>query len=153
MSMSDRLAVFMDGRIVQIGTPEEVYGQPATVEVAAFLGNPPMNLLPAQLVDGEAVIGDARVATPHLAALGRREVMLGIRPSEVNLGAEGIPGTVTLCELLGEDMIVDLDVGGMLVRVKAPGRGRIAEGERVHARFDPQRLHVFDRASGARIAV
>ena len=153
MSMSDRLAVFMDGRIVQIGTPEEVYGQPATVEVAAFLGNPPMNLLPARLEGSDALVAGARVATPHLAGLGHRDVMLGIRPSEVTLGAEGIAATVTLCELLGEDMIVDLDVGGLLVRVKAPGRGRIAEGERVHARFEAQRLHVFDKASGARVAV
>ena len=153
MSMSDRLAIFMDGRIVQMGTPEEVYSQPATVEVAAFLGNPPMNVLPARLVGGEAVVGDARIATPHLAALGEREVTLGVRPSEITLGGDGVPGIVTLCELLGEDVIVDLDVGGLLVRVKAPGRARIAEGERVNARFDPQKLHLFDRASGARIAV
>jgi len=153
MSMSDRLAVFMDGRIVQIGTPEEVYGQPATVEVAAFLGNPPMNLLPTQLVNGIAIIGDARVATPHLSGLGQRDVVLGIRPSEVTLGSEGLAGTVTLCELLGEVMIVDLDVGGLLLRVKATGCERIAEGERVHAHFAVERLHVFDKASGTRVSI
>ena len=49
LSLSDRLAVFMDGRIVQVGTPEEVFRRPATVDVAGFLGNPPMNLLPARL--------------------------------------------------------------------------------------------------------
>ena len=153
MSMSDRLAVFMDGRIVQIGTPEEVYGQPATVEVAAFLGNPPMNLLPARLSDGASIIGDASFATPQLAALGQREVMLGVRPSEVTLGSDGVAATVTLCELLGEDMIVDLDVGGLLLRVKAPGRSRIAEGTQLHARFDASKLHVFDKTSGARVPV
>ena len=151
MSMSDRLAIFMDGRIVQIGTPEEVYRRPATVEVAAFLGNPPMNVLPARLAGGQASVGDARFAVPALAGLGEREVTLGVRPSEITLGAEGVPATVTLCELLGEDVIVDLDLGGLLVRVKAPGRVRIAEGERVHAGFNPQKLHVFDRASGVRI--
>ena len=150
-SMSDRLAIFMDGRIVQIGTPEEVYRRPATVEVAAFLGNPPMNVLPARLAGGQASVGDARFAVPALAGLGEREVTLGVRPSEITLGAEGVPATVTLCELLGEDVIVDLDLGGLLVRVKAPGRVRIAEGERVHAGFNPQKLHVFDRASGMRI--
>ncbi|MBL8385454.1 MAG: ABC transporter ATP-binding protein [Burkholderiales bacterium] len=152
MSMSDRLAIFMDGRIVQIGTPEEVYQKPATVDVAAFLGNPPMNVLPARLAAGEVVIGEARVAAPHLAALGTRDVMLGIRPSEIEIGAGGVAATVTLCELLGDDVIIDLDVGGLLVRAKASGRTRVAEGERVHARFDPDRLHLFDRTSGARIA-
>ena len=151
MSMSDRMAIFMDGRIVQIGTPEEVYLRPATVEVAAFLGNPPMNVLPARLASGHAVIGEARITVPHLAALGEREVMLGVRPSEITLSDQGVPATVTLCELLGEDVIVDLDVGGLLLRVKAPGRSRIAEGERVCARFDPHKLHVFDRASGERL--
>ncbi len=151
--MSDRLAIFMDGRIVQIGTPEEVYQQPATVDVAAFLGNPPMNVLPARLAAGSIAIGEARIAAPRLAALGERDIMLGVRPSEIEIGADGVAATVTLCELLGDDVIIDLDVGGLLVRVKAPGRARIAEGERVHARFDPQKLHLFDRASGARIAV
>ena len=151
MSMSDRLAIFMDGRIVQIGTPEEVYRRPASVEVAAFLGNPPMNVLPARLTAGHALVGDARIATPHLAGLGEREVMLGVRPSEIVLGATGVSATVTLCELLGEDVIVDLDVGGVLVRAKAAGRERIAEGARVHAGFDARKLHVFDRAGGLRI--
>ena len=151
MSMSDRLAIFMDGRIVQTGTPEEVYSRPATVEVAAFLGNPPMNVIPAHLAGGRAHIGDVSVAVPQLASLGDREITLGVRPSEITLDGEGTPATVTLCELLGEDVIIDLDLGGQLMRVKTASRGRIAEGERVHARINPDTLHVFDRASGRRI--
>ena len=49
MSLSDRMAIFMDGRIVQIGSPEEVFTAPASVAVAGFLGSPPMNLLPAHI--------------------------------------------------------------------------------------------------------
>ena len=149
--MSDRLAVFMDGRIVQIGTPEDVYMRPATAEVAAFLGNPPMNVLPARLSDGQVTLGDVRFTAPQLARLGERDVLLGVRPSEIQLGADGVPATVTLCELLGEDVIVNLDVGGLLMRVKIPGRDRVGEGERVHAGLDPQKLHVFDSTTGKRI--
>jgi ABC-type sugar transport system ATPase subunit len=151
MSLSDRMAIFMDGRIVQIGTPEEVFRRPATVEVAAFLGNPPMNVLPARLAGGRATVGSASFEAPELGALGEREVTLGLRPSELSIGAAGAPATVTLCELLGEDVIVDLDLGGQLLRVKTAGRTRIAEGEQVHVRIDPAKLHVFDRASGGRI--
>jgi ABC-type sugar transport system ATPase subunit len=151
MSLSDRMAVFMDGRIVQIGTPEEVFSRPATAQVAAFLGNPPMNLLPARLAGGRAAFGETFVEAPGLAALGEKEVTLGIRPSDVALGQEGLPATVTLCEVLGEDMIVDLDVGGQLLRAKCPGSRRIPEGERVRARIDAAKLHVFDRASGRRL--
>ncbi len=151
MSLSDRMAIFMDGRIVQIGTPEEVFSRPATVEVAAFLGNPPMNVLPARLAGGRAAIGSASFELPRLAALGEREVTLGIRPSDVALDGAGAPATVTLCELLGEDVIIDLDLGGQLLRAKSAGRTRLAEGEQVRVRIDPARLHVFDRASGRRI--
>jgi ABC-type sugar transport system ATPase subunit len=151
MSLSDRMAVFMDGRIVQTGTPEEVFTRPATVEVAAFLGNPPMNVLPARLAGGRATVGTASFDAPRLGSLGEREVTLGVRPSDVALDGAGAPATVTLCELLGEDVIVDLDLGGQLVRAKSPGRARLAEGAQVNVRIDPAKLHVFDRTTGRRI--
>ena len=116
-----------------------------------FLGNPPINVLPARLSGGQAMLGEARFAAPHLAHFGDREVLLGVRPSDITLGSEGIPANVTMRELLGEDVIVDLDVGGLLVRVKVPGHRRVGEGERVHARLDPLKLHVFDRESGKRV--
>jgi ABC-type sugar transport system ATPase subunit len=151
MSLSDRMAIFMDGRIVQTGTPEEVFSRPANVQVAGFLGNPPMNLLPATLNDGRATLGGVTFDVPHLSGLGRREVTLGIRASEVELAADGLPAVVALCEVLGEEMIVDLEIGGLSLRSKSPARQRIQEGTRVGARIDAARLHVFDVATGARL--
>ena len=151
MSLSDRMAIFMDGRIVQTGTPEEVFSRPANVQVAGFLGNPPMNLMPALLEDGRATLGGVSFAVPQLAGLGRREVTLGVRASEVELAAEGLPATVALCEVLGEEMIVDLEIGGVALRSKSPTRQRLQEGAAVHARIDPARLHVFDATTGVRL--
>ena len=151
LSLSDRLAVFMDGRIVQVGTPEEVFSRPATVEVAGFLGNPPMNLLPARLDDGYAMIEGVSLHLPALAVFGKREVMLGVRPSAVRLGTHGLPGTVTMCEALGEDFFVDLSVGERLVRAKLNGGERPAERSQVQVALDGRALHVFDRQSGARL--
>ena len=91
LSLSDRLAVFMDGRIVQVGTPEEVFSRPATVDVAGFLGNPPMNLLPARIEDGRATIEGVSLNIPSLAGLGHKDVTLEIRPSAVRLAAEACP--------------------------------------------------------------
>ena len=153
MSMSDRLAIFMDGRIVQVGTPEDVYTRPATSRVAGFLGNPPMNVLPVRLSGGQLLVGNARFDAPRLRPLGEREVLLGIRPSEIILGTGDVEATVTLFELLGEDVIVDLDLGGELIRVRVPGRSRIEEGTSVRVGFDPQKLHVFDRTTGERIDI
>ena len=151
MSLSDRMAIFMDGRIVQIGTPEEVFRRPASVQVAGFLGNPPMNLLDARLSGGTASVGGVSIPLPRYAALGEREVTIGIRASEVRLADRGMSATVTLCELLGEEMIIDLDVGGAMLRAKFPARERLAEGIDVHLDVDPDKLHVFDRVTGMRL--
>jgi len=152
LSLSDRLAIFMDGRIVQVGTPEEVFSRPATVEVAGFLGNPPMNLLPARLDgDGYATIEGVSLHMPSLSGYGKREVTLGIRPSAVRIGAHGLPATVTMCEALGEDFFVDLSVGERLVRAKLDGGERPAERSQVQVAFDGRALHVFDRQTGARL--
>jgi len=151
LSLSDRLAVFMDGRIVQVGTPEEVFSRPATVEVAGFLGNPPMNLLPARLEDGYATIEGVSLHLPTLSSFGRREVTLGVRPSAVRIGAHGLPATVTMCEALGEDFFADLTVGERLVRAKLSGTDRPAERSQVQIGLDARGLHVFDKETGARL--
>ena len=151
MSMADRMAVFMEGRIVQIGTPEEVFGRPATVAVAAFLGNPPMNLLPASLAGGRATVDRMVIDLPSLAPLGKRDVILGVRPSALEIGGEGLPAVVTMCELLGEEAIVDLSFGDLMLRAKAPLRARPREGETVRVRFDASAVHVFERSTGLRL--
>jgi multiple sugar transport system ATP-binding protein len=151
LSLSDRLAVFMDGRIVQVGTPEEVFRRPATVDVAGFLGNPPMNLVPARLEDGQATIEGTVMQLPTLRFLGKKEVTLGIRPSGVRLATEGLPATVTMCEALGEDLFADLMVGERLVRAKLNGHARPAEHSTVKIALDAGALHVFDRQTGARL--
>jgi ABC-type sugar transport system ATPase subunit len=150
MSLSDRMAVFMDGRIVQIGAPETVFERPATAAVAAFLGNPAMNLMPARISPHAITIGQTTVPVQGLDR-GEREVRLGIRPSDVQLDPQGTPATVTLCELLGEDVIIDLDLGGQTLRTKTAARHRVAEGARIGIRIDADRLHLFDSASGTRL--
>jgi ABC-type sugar transport system ATPase subunit len=151
LSLSDRLAVFMDGRVVQVGTPEEVFSRPATVEVAGFLGNPPMNLLPARLENGRAFLENMVLELPALADLGTRDVTLGIRPSAVRLSGQGLPAIVTMCEALGEDFFVDLTVGEHLVRAKMNGTERPAERSQVRILFDAAGLHIFDKQSGRRL--
>jgi ABC-type sugar transport system ATPase subunit len=151
LSLSDRLAVFMDGRIVQVGTPEEVFSRPATVNVAGFLGNPPMNLLPARLQDGRALIEGSWLELPQLGKFGAKEVVLGVRPSAVRVSDEGLPATVTMSEALGEEFFADLAVGELLVRAKVRREERPAERARVCIQLNPEALHVFDRATGARL--
>jgi multiple sugar transport system ATP-binding protein len=110
-----------------------------------------MNLLDARLSGGTVSVGGVSLPLPRYAALGERDVTIGIRASEVRLADRGMSATVTLCELLGEEMIIDLDVGGAMLRAKFPARARLAEGSDVHLDVDPDKLHVFDRATGMRL--
>src|SRR6187431_3393882 len=61
MTLADRIAVFMDGRIAQVGTPREVFSRPQTLDVAGFIGTPPMNLMAARWEGDAFVFGDARL--------------------------------------------------------------------------------------------
>ena len=150
LTIADRLAIFMDGKIVQVGTPEEVFARPASVEVAGFLGNPPMNLLEGRIQGRELVLGDRAISLTREYKQGA--VLAGVRPSAIRIVAEGIPARVYLKEILGEDTIVDLQIGGALVRMRAPGRIACQEGETVQIGFDAESLHLFDPQTRQRLA-
>ncbi|MBA2277745.1 MAG: ABC transporter ATP-binding protein, partial [Chloroflexia bacterium] len=94
MSLGDRIAVMREGRIIQCGTPMEVYDRPATQFVGGFMGNPPMNFLRARLdrVDGQArvMVGDHSLAAP--AGLGDRtgsDLLVGIRAENIEANIDG----------------------------------------------------------------
>ena len=156
MTLADRVAVFMEGRIVQVGPPREIFGRPAHVSVAGFIGTPAMNLLPATW-DGTAVrVGpgpDLPVASAHA---GPREVTLGVRPADLRLATSGLPARVELVEELGDGRIVNLslDSGGARasVKIKCDNSAPLAEGQDVCLDFAPTSAHLFDRASGLRLA-
>ncbi|KQT12455.1 ABC transporter ATP-binding protein [Ramlibacter sp. Leaf400] len=150
MTLADRVAVFMDGRIVQVATPRDIFSRPAQVTVAGFIGTPPMNLVPATwqgdsvLLDGVAHAVGATTAQP-------REVVLGVRPGELRAGPHGTPARVEYVEELGDHCIVDLQAGGQRMKLKAEGASRLGEGASTALSFSPQAAHLFDRASGERL--
>src|SRR4029453_17941655 len=79
MTLADRIAVFMEGRIVQVGTPREVFAKPQTRDVAAFIGPPPMNLLPGTWEDSSVAVDGA--AWPlAVQAPQPPPVLVGVRP-------------------------------------------------------------------------
>src|SRR6476619_1936812 len=98
MTMADRVVLLRAGRIEQVGTPEDLYARPATAFTASFIGAPPMNLLR----EGER--------------------LLGVRPEDMRLGAEGREAQVESIEYLGADSLVALASGGQPLLVRIPGR-------------------------------
>jgi ABC-type sugar transport system ATPase subunit len=161
MTLASRIVIFDKGRIQQVGTPSEVFNQPANLFVAGFIGMPSMNLLEGQVqVHG----GQARLLGPGFAfplsdaRLQAQSLIAGVRPQTLRL-ASGEPMLqlqVDVVEYLGmESLLVGKLVGAGDGRVTAvvPGQRADLMRQTVGLDMDPQALHVFDKASGRRIHV
>ncbi|MEN2991455.1 ABC transporter ATP-binding protein [Tistrella sp. BH-R2-4] len=159
MTMSDRIAVMMDGAILQVDSPDRVYDDPACIRVAEFIGSPRINILPARLrADGRMVIG-----TTHDAMAGDRAVRIGFRPEHASLTAPdhaAIRGRVSHLENLGSDLLVHLlaetargadgQPVAMVVR-STPEQGRPAIGSVAGIDISRRPPLLFD-ADGTRMA-
>jgi sn-glycerol 3-phosphate transport system ATP-binding protein len=156
MTLGDRLIVMNEGRAEQTGSPREVYERPATTFVAGFIGAPAMNMLPARLVADGVELDGLRLPVKRPFGHADREIVLGVRPEDVAL-AQGQPGavafTVEFVEALGADTLVHgrLGSGGAQLTVRLPGSTRVAAGDKLSLLVPPERLHLFDPASGARL--
>ncbi|ACL56263.1 ABC transporter ATP-binding protein [Methylobacterium nodulans] len=151
MTMADRLVVMNGGLIEQVGTPIEIYRRPASRYVATFIGAPPMNILPAEVVaDGVRLAGQTYpAALPGLAP--GTAVELGLRPEALRLAPAGLPFTVAFAEELGATRLLHGSLAGTELVVQVPAGPQPAEGATVFLAFDPAEIHLFDRETGRRI--
>ncbi|MBZ9668255.1 ABC transporter ATP-binding protein [Mesorhizobium sp. ES1-3] len=142
MSLADRIAVMHQGRIVQAASPVEVYRNPAARFVGSFIGNPPMNFLPAT----KAANGNWNVAGLALSGpkSDKQKVEFAIRPEDVDAGGEGLPATVRIIEPLGPHTLVTCDVGGSLFRAVLESGVAITVGDRLRLAPKPDRIRWFD---------
>jgi sn-glycerol 3-phosphate transport system ATP-binding protein len=158
MTLGDRLVVMENGYAAQIGSPLEVYEQPATVFVAGFIGSPAMNFIEADVsADGRELVlpGDVRLTLAGaLPARAGRKVLMGIRPEhlELNGGREGgIRFAVDQVELLGADTLVHGRSGDVPLTVRLPDVRRIEKHAAVPLHVPPAKLHLFDPETKQRI--
>ena len=157
MTLATRIAVMRNGRIEQLGTPEEIYDRPATLYVATFVGAPAMNLLPVTVTEtGELAVeaSDVRLPPPGVSPgpAGSRRI-LGIRPEALGLdkGPLALPVTVEVSEPTGPECLVTARLGESRVVASLPPRTRLAPGDSLTLRLDGAALHLFDPDSEARI--
>ena len=150
MTIADRMAVFMDGRIVQIGTPASIFNRPASAAVANFIGNPPMNLIEATYCGGEVQISGYALPTDFRFA-GERQVLAGIRPSVIRVGQGGIPARVDLVENLGDALLLDLNLGDNIIRARVGPDFATREGDLVTFSTEPSNVHLFAADSHLRL--
>jgi multiple sugar transport system ATP-binding protein len=139
MTLGDRIAVFNDGRIEQLGAPMQVYRAPDTAFVASFLGTPRINFIEAPPSSGGCAEHAAlwRAAT---AGLDRPPHRAGLRPEHLALADDGVPATVALAERLGDCVVVHVRVHGVepLLTLKVnEGEAGLDAGQAVRLRVQP----------------
>ncbi len=152
LTLGDEVALLNQGRLEQVGTPDELYERPASPFAAAFVGSPPMNLLEASwLEEGGGVmirLGDGVIAAPEAAAAALKRssgprFKLGLRPEDVTLApAKGFEGRIAAIEPLGRERLVHLRVGGVDLTALSSDKG-LQEGQKIFVSFNPQKIHVF----------
>ncbi len=161
MTLADRIVVMNDGRIEQIGTPMDLFLNPANTFVAAFLGAPPMNMINATVVSGDqgpvAEFAGQHIQLPALDALANsagRDVILGIRPEFVGVAGTDTTGAITvdvdLVETLGSEALVHavLDQKPFVIRTETVGKTHALDNIAGFT-IAPHLIRVFDATSGA----
>lgn len=155
MTLSDRIVVMRDGHIAQQGRPQEVYDQPNSIFVAAFVGSPKMNLIDG-VIANEVFTGESGFSIEVPGAISG-SVTLGVRPDDVVIAvgdSANHRGTVDVIELLGPRAIVSIVSHGLRLTavVSAASMMGIAEGVTVSVRIRPGSHHRFDPKTGLRLA-
>ncbi len=156
MTMADRIAVMMDGELLQVDTPNHVYADPVNIRVAQFIGSPKINILPAK-VDGSGEVSVGGRAMPGLYSDAKgKEIQIGVRPEAMGLedvNAEGLPCRIVYHENLGSEAFfhAELNIGGRVIsRMDASALDRFHTGDEATVNLDTRKALLFD-ASGARL--
>jgi multiple sugar transport system ATP-binding protein len=148
MTLADRIVVMNHGAVQQVGTPDEIYADPANTFVAGFIGAPPMNLIDG-VADGGTFTAPG-VTAPCPATL-HGKITLGIRPEDCVVGGGNLTGSVYGVEPTGDMTYLTVNVGPRQVEVKAARDFRAGLDTPVTIGFDPRRTYFFDGVTGQRL--
>lgn len=165
LSMADNVAVIHEGKLEQLGKPDDIYDRPANVFVARFVGDPPMNILTCHLqADTLVVNGDMQFHLPLplqdrllvVNQLGQGKLKLGVRPKDVRLmpvDAENIDarGRVQEVDTLGQTTIVNVEIGSVEIKVKVATRKAPDRDANVGITLDRSKLYYFNSETDQRI--
>ncbi len=158
MTMGDRIAVFKLGRLLQLGTSDEIYHHPKNLFVAGFIGSPQMNFIEVTVTEknGKLVAENKEFSVPipekHKGeVLREKSYIFGIRPEHIYLKPqEGVPterykGTIYFIEALRSDTVLHIETTFGKVVAKIPGDITLKEGENIEFFFDLDKIHLFDK--------
>lgn len=171
MTLGDRIVVMRDGVIQQADTPDNVYTLPVNRYVAEFIGSPPMNFLPALLLEdggrfygrlgetGEPVLLPASAGSrPGIRGGSGRKVLLGIRPEHIRMDPSGpvfscLDATLDVVERMGSETLLHLRLGGREVIARTACCLSIREGDALAVHLPAENMMVFDAVTGENIMI
>ena len=156
MTMADRMVAMHAGVAQQIGTPAELYGNPANLFVAGFIGAPAMNFLQATLQNqGDVCVGALRLGrtAPLRGAPKDGRITVGIRPERISVvaPARGLPAQIDFLEPTGLGTILHLRLDGQRLKAFTTARVAFALQEHVGVSIDAADLLLFDPDTGLRL--
>ena len=131
MSMADQVVLLKDGKIVQIGTPADLYDHPSTDFAAQFLGTPPMNVLPIADIDSPVVV-------PNVGHF------MGIRPEKVRLADSGLAVEVSAVDYMGAETVLRLLHHGHTIMARVNGQAEAAPGDSLYIDWSRDDVHLFN---------
>jgi multiple sugar transport system ATP-binding protein len=156
MAMSDRVAVMKEGRLAQVGSPEEIYHRPAELFVAGFVGNFPMNFIEGEALakNGKLVFhsGDFEILLSDRPGVKSGDkITLAIRPEHIEISdSVDLKGPLEDIEELGSEQIVSISLSGKLILVRQTRKFSAKTGAQVALKIPQDSLHLFNQ-EGKRI--
>jgi multiple sugar transport system ATP-binding protein len=160
MSLADRIAIMKGGKIMQLGTPNEIYNHPKNLYVADFIGSPSMNFLNGELKDTKFTNGSLELpmgSYQFIKKTNLKNVTIGIRPEHIITGelsrkAPVITNvTINLVEPMGSDTLVYANLSDVQIRIRMEGNAKVKIGDRLEIGIDPSRASLFDTQTEQRI--
>ncbi|MHC2440283.1 ABC transporter ATP-binding protein [Bradyrhizobium sp. USDA 4451] len=153
MTLSDRVAVMLDGELLQVAPPQDIYADPDNRRVAEFIGSPKINMLDGVVRERGLIDVAGSTLTIEADAITGTPLSLGIRPEAFCLAERGGQGTLTgsarMIEHMGSDLFVYLDLAGidqpLIARLLAERAPHIVPGQTLHVGVRPERILLFTR--------
>lgn len=154
MTMADRIAVMKDGKLQAYAPPGELYDHPRTMFVGGFVGNPPMNFADVEVSRTDGVFHARRSGLDVIVSSDRGEktstggsVVMGIRPEDMMIADQGVPGKIFIVEPLGRDHLLTVQIGDIEARVLADPTLGMRAGDTVKLQFNMEKAQFFDPES------
>jgi glycerol transport system ATP-binding protein len=143
LTFADKVVVMHDGRVVQIGTPEELFEKPAHTFVGYFIGSPGMNLFPAKIDGSSAYVNGSEIELGRGYGQPKGKVEIGVRPEYLRLSSKsGLPVNIRRVEDVGRHQIVRAEFFGHDINIVAP-EGTPVGGDMTRVSFEPGKINVY----------